>query len=152
MKSYEIHQEGIKKTLKDIITEIEEKGDLCFISSSKKSVRITCTVQSLMISIYTYHLRYMFNWMYYNFKANTNIPFVIIFLGWWLLAIRRNRRANVFNRRFVMGKSKVHMSLERLEGKKKTFFYLLSKKPSEAQYTHIFCPTIVIDWRTSGRV
>uniref|UniRef100_A0A2S2QPI9 Synaptopodin-2 n=1 Tax=Sipha flava TaxID=143950 RepID=A0A2S2QPI9_9HEMI len=37
MKSYEIHQEGIKKTLKDIITEIEEKGDLCFISSSKKS-------------------------------------------------------------------------------------------------------------------
>lgn len=42
MKSYEIHQEGIKKTLKDIITEIEEKGDLCYISSSKKSVSTKC--------------------------------------------------------------------------------------------------------------
>lgn len=42
MKSYEIHQEGIKNALKDIITEIEEKGDLCFVSSSKQSVRIYC--------------------------------------------------------------------------------------------------------------
>lgn len=49
MKSYEIHQEGIKKTLKDIITEIEEKGDLCFISSSKNTVRITFNVKTLMI-------------------------------------------------------------------------------------------------------
>lgn len=40
MKSYEIHQEGIKKTLKDIITEIEEKGDLCYIPPSSKTVRI----------------------------------------------------------------------------------------------------------------
>lgn len=47
MKSYEIHQEGIKKTLKDIITEIEEKGDLCFISSSKQSVRIIFTKEML---------------------------------------------------------------------------------------------------------
>lgn len=37
MKSYEIHQEGIKKTLKDIITEIEEKGDLCYVEQSKKT-------------------------------------------------------------------------------------------------------------------
>ncbi|VVC36833.1 Hypothetical protein CINCED_3A020314 [Cinara cedri] len=37
MKSYEIHQEGIKKTLKDIITEIEEKGDLCFIPPTKSN-------------------------------------------------------------------------------------------------------------------
>jgi len=41
MKSYEIHQEGIKKTLKDIITEIEEKGDLCYIPPSNKTVRKT---------------------------------------------------------------------------------------------------------------
>lgn len=41
MKSYEIHQEGIKKTLKDIITEIEEKGDLCYIPPSNKNV---CTI------------------------------------------------------------------------------------------------------------
>lgn len=34
VKSYEIHQEGIKKTLKDIISEIEEKGDLCYIPPS----------------------------------------------------------------------------------------------------------------------
>lgn len=40
MKSYEIHQEGIKKTLKDIITEIEEKGDLCYIPPSNKTVLI----------------------------------------------------------------------------------------------------------------
>jgi len=40
MKSYEIHQEEIKKTLKDIITEIEEKGDLCYIPPSNKTVRI----------------------------------------------------------------------------------------------------------------
>ncbi|XP_050425333.1 neuroendocrine convertase 1-like isoform X2 [Adelges cooleyi] len=33
-KSYEIHQEGIKKTLKDIINEIEEKGDLCYVPSA----------------------------------------------------------------------------------------------------------------------
>lgn len=39
MKSYEIHQEGIKKTLKDIITEIEEKGDLCFAPPFKNNVR-----------------------------------------------------------------------------------------------------------------
>lgn len=38
MKSYEIHQEGIKKTLKDIITEIEEKGDLCFVTPSKITI------------------------------------------------------------------------------------------------------------------
>jgi len=41
MKSYEIHQEGIKKTLKDIITEIEEKGDLCYIPPSNKTVLIS---------------------------------------------------------------------------------------------------------------
>lgn len=54
MKNHEIHQEGIKKALKDIITEIEEKGDLCF--PSKKSVSVNynvnhCTtkiVQSIM--------------------------------------------------------------------------------------------------------
>lgn len=40
MKTYEIHQEGIKKTLKDIITEIEEKGDLGYTFPQKKSVRI----------------------------------------------------------------------------------------------------------------
>ncbi|XP_027840816.2 uncharacterized protein LOC114122374 isoform X2 [Aphis gossypii] len=37
VKSYEIHQEGIKKTLKDIISEIEEKGDLCYIPPSNKN-------------------------------------------------------------------------------------------------------------------
>lgn len=39
-RSYEIHQEGIKKTLKDIISEIEEKGDLCYIPPSKQFVSI----------------------------------------------------------------------------------------------------------------
>lgn len=38
IKSYEIHQEEIKETLKNIITEIEEKGGLCF--PSEKCVRI----------------------------------------------------------------------------------------------------------------
>lgn len=52
MKSYEIHQEGIKKTLKDIITEIEEKGDLCFISPSIKHVRMIFVMR---ITIYLKH-------------------------------------------------------------------------------------------------
>lgn len=46
MKSYEIHQEEIKETLKNIITEIEEKGDLCF--PSEKCVRIVYRSKSFI--------------------------------------------------------------------------------------------------------
>lgn len=45
MKSYEIRQEGIKKTLKDIITEIEEKGDLCFVSPSTRILVILINIR-----------------------------------------------------------------------------------------------------------
>lgn len=45
-KSYEIHQEAIKKTLKDIITEIEENGDLCYISPSTKHVSIFLKIKT----------------------------------------------------------------------------------------------------------
>jgi len=44
MKNYEIHQEGIKKTLKDIITEIEEKGDLCVPSKNRVCIIFMSTI------------------------------------------------------------------------------------------------------------